>query len=440
MKDYQQIAREIFLAAVEKVKPDRLIRDNVKLHGHSLLIAGKEILLHSEGRIVVTGAGKATALMALELENILGNRIFGGHIVVKYGHSVPLKYIDCTEGGHPVPDEAGIAGTRNVMQTVSNLSGKDIHICLISGGGSALLADTPEGVTLEELIQLTGLLLKSGADICEINTVRKHLSAVKGGKLAQIAAPAVTISLILSDVVNDPLDVIASGPTAPDSSTFQDAWEILEKYRIADKIPPSIQQILEKGKNGQIPETPKQDDPVFRHVHNFIIGNNRIALKEAASVAVFNGFNTRIVTSSMDGDCSDAAQFISEQIQQIGTDEKSCLLFGGETTVVVSGNGRGGRNQHLALLLAKTLYENPSKQNITILCAGTDGTDGPTDATGAVVDQSTWSNGLARFANMEGFLVNNDSYSFFENTEGHIITGPTMTNVMDIVVVLTGRI
>ncbi len=439
MENLQHIAREIFLAAVEKVKPDRLIRDNVKLCSNSLHIAGKEFALHPEGKIVVSGAGKATALMARELENILGNRIHKGHIVVKYGHSVPLKIINGTEGGHPVPDANGVAGTREIIPTISGLSEKDIHICLVSGGGSALLADTPEGVTLEELMQLNELLLKSGAEIAETNAVRKHLSAVKGGGLAQIASPATTISLILSDVVNDPLDVIASGPTAPDSSTFQDVWEILEKYRIADRVPLSIRHIFEKGQNGEIPETPKPGHPVFSRVHNFIIGNNRIALEEAKSVADAYGFNTRIVTSSMEGNCEDAAQLIIEQIQSTGQAENTCLLFGGETTVRVKGKGKGGRNQHLALLLAKILYENLPGRNTTVLCAGTDGSDGPTDATGAVVDQSTWGNALARPVGPKEFLANNDSYNFFKNTDNHIVTGPTMTNVMDMVVALVAK-
>ncbi|MDX9882421.1 MAG: glycerate kinase [Prolixibacteraceae bacterium] len=439
MENFQKIAREIFLAAVEKVKPDRLIRDNVNLNGHFLRVAGKEFPLPPEGRIVVSGAGKATALMARELENILGDRIHKGHIVVKYGHSVPLKIINCTEGGHPVPDANGATGTCEIVQTISGLSENDIHICLVSGGGSALLADTPEGVTLEELMKLNELLLKCGADITETNTVRKHLSAVKGGGLAQIASPATTISLILSDVVNDPLDVIASGPTVPDPSTFQEVREILEKYRMADQVPPSIRQIFEKGENGEIPETPKPSHPVFSRVHNFIIGNNRIALEEAKSVANSYGFNTRTVTSSMEGNCEEAAQLIAEQIQATGQAENTCLLFGGETTVLVKGKGKGGRNQHLALLLAKILHENLPGQNATVLCAGTDGSDGPTNATGAVVDQSTWSKALARSADVEGFLANNDSYSFFKNTENHILTGPTMTNVMDVVVVLIGE-
>jgi len=435
----RQIARKIFFAAVEKVKPNRLIQENVQWKNRTLYVAGQPFPVSREGKIVVSGAGKATALMAWELEKILGPDIAAGHIVVKYGHTVPLKYIGCTESGHPVPDANGIDGTQKVVETISGLSEKDIHICLLSGGGSALLADEPPGATLADIMQLNELLLKCGADIAETNAVRKHLSAVKGGQLARLAAPATTISLILSDVIDDPLDVIASGPTAPDSSTFSEVWTILGKYAIAGKLPSSILKILTDGKNGILPETPKGDDPLFRHVHNYIIGNNRIALNEAARVADSYGFKPVIVTSNMNGECSDAARYIGNEIRQRDASESICLLFGGETTVQVNGSGKGGRNQHLALLMAHELYRQSPRRKITVLCAGTDGSDGPTDATGAIVDQSTWNEALKQEIDIAGFIRNNDSYNFFKGTENHLITGPTMTNVMDLVVVLTTK-
>ncbi|HWD18151.1 MAG TPA: DUF4147 domain-containing protein [Verrucomicrobiae bacterium] len=388
-------AEEIFRAGVARVRPERLM-------GPAL--GGLD--LSRVDRIFVIGAGKATGAMAAETEKILGDKITAGHIVVKYGHGCHLQRIRLTEAGHPTPDANGLAGADAVLRLARRAGEHDLTLCLLSGGGSALLSDGP----LEEIIPLNLALVQSGAAITEINTVRKHLSRLKGGQLARAAQPSRVVSLILSDVIGDPLDVIASGPTAPDPSTRQDALDVLRKYGLQTNLP--------------FAETPKPGDPIFQRVENRVIGNNQMALEACRFKAAELGWNPRIVTASLEGDVANAAQEILDAA--LGAPKRSCLLFGGEPTVKVTGPGRGGRSQRLALLAADRLRNHPG---ITLLAAGTDGTDGPTDAAGAVVDSNT--RPTAR--DLRGF----DSYDFFQRAGGHIITGPTLTNVMDLIVVLT---
>ncbi|HZK96254.1 MAG TPA: glycerate kinase, partial [Prolixibacteraceae bacterium] len=388
--------------------------------------------------IYVIGAGKASALMAQALESVLGSAITGGHIVTKYGHSIHLQYIGVSEAGHPVPDENGLKGTEKIIEFVQKADKNDLVICLISGGGSALLTDIPEGCTLADLASLNDLLLKSGAEIGEINCVRKHLSAIKGGQLAKMASPAIVISLILSDVIGDPLDVIASGPTATDESTFTDAMAVLKRYNLSSKVAPSIFKIISEGAQGKRPETLKKDDPAVNQIHNFLIGNNKLALQAAKSKAENLGFYTQIETSTLSGNVEDIASMLVDSAIKYRDEHKgrkSCLLYGGEPTVKISGNGLGGRNQHLALLCAKLLHNHAG---ITILSGGTDGTDGPTDVAGAVVDNQTFSNAKNRNLDINHYLQNCDSYHFFKQEGGLVTTGPTQTNVMDIILVLIG--
>lgn len=428
-------AEQIFLAGVEGVLPDKLIRSQIKLSGDELQIAREAFHLERVKNIYVLAAGKAAALMARETENILGNRITDGHVVTKYGHGAALKYLTITEAGHPIPDAEGVKGTQKILDIARKATEGDLVICLVSGGASALMTDLPENITLEDLKTTNQLLVKCGANIAEINTVRKHLSRVKGGWLAKTLYPATTVCLILSDVIDDRLDVIASGPTVGDSTTFAEAMEIIEKYSLKNDLPFSILQYLQDGSRGLIPETPKPDNPVFKNVNNHIIGNNRLALESAASKAHQFGFETHIVTDSLQDDYTVVADFILQTIEQYRknkSSETTCLLFGGEPTVKVSGNGLGGRNQHLALYLST----KTEAENITILCAGTDGTDGPTDAAGAIVDSKSRKIALEKQINPKVFLENSDSYHFFQQVGGHIITGNTRTNVMDIVVVL----
>ena len=434
--DDRQIAKDIFLTAVESVKPDKLISRFVSVRGNILQIENHAIDLSAIKNIFVVGAGKASAMMALALEMILDKRITAGHIVTKYDHSIPLKYIGTTEAGHPVPDENGLSGTEKVMSIVNNAGGDDIVICLISGGGSALLPDVPEGCTLDDLKALNNALLKCGANIKQMNCIRKHLSGVKGGMLAKAAYPARVISLILSDVIGDPLDVIASGPTAPDPSTFDEAISIIKEFRIENEIPGKILKLLQDGSDKKRQETLKENDEILLKTSNLIIGSNKLALMIAREKAESFGYESRIITNTLEGDVKDVAGYILDLIREakdISNNKKTCLLFAGEPTVKVSGKGLGGRNQHLALIMSKMLKDIP---DVTFLSGGTDGSDGPTDAAGAVIDSMTVRNAGALKLDMEKYIENNDSYNFFKQEGGLIITGPTQTNVMDLIVTL----
>jgi len=434
--DKRQKAIEIFLAGVESVKPDNLIKRYVSINKNTLQIEEITFDLSVVENIYVVGAGKASAAMAQALEVILESRITGGHIITKYEHSLPLRFIGITEAGHPVPDENGIRGTEQILSIVNTAGKDDLVICLISGGGSALLADVPEGCTLDDLKVLNNVLLKIGADITEMNCIRKHLSRVKGGLLAKAAFPARVVSLILSDVIGDPLDVIASGPTAPDPTTFADAISTLRKFKIENGIPVQILKVLQDGFEKKRQETLKESDEVLLRTINLIIGTNKLALKTAKQKAESFGYESQIVTDRIDGDVTDAANLIIETVKRVKegkTNKKSCLLFAGEPTVKVKGKGLGGRNQHLALLAAKSLKDLPG---ITILSGGTDGSDGPTDAAGAVVDSFTSKNASTLNLDIEQYISNCDSYHFFEQEGGLIKIGPTQTNVMDLIVVL----
>ena len=434
--DKRQIIKNIFLAGVESVKPDNLIARSVSLDQNILRIETLKYNLSDIKNIYVVGAGKASALMAGAVETILGSKITAGHIITKYGHAVPLKFIGLTEAGHPVPDENGIKGTDQIISLVENAGKEDLVICLLSGGGSALLIDVPEGCTLGDLKMLTDILLKSGATINEINCIRKHLSKVKGGLLAKTAFPSRVITLILSDVIGDPLDVIASGPTAPDPTTFSDAIALINKYNIRNDIPVKIYEVIQEGLDKKRQETLKESDEALLLTKNLIIGNNVLALNKAKEKAESSGYETHIITNKLAGDVSDVARYIIETAAQNKSDNLNksiCLLFAGEPTVKITGKGLGGRNQHLALIIARLLKEKPG---ITFLSGGTDGTDGPTDATGAVADFLTTEKASGLHLDIDKFINDDDSYNFFRQVGGLIKTGPTQTNVMDLMIVL----
>jgi glycerate 2-kinase len=435
MNDRQKVI-DIFLAGVESVKPDNLIDRYVSINNKILQIEKISFDLSIIRSIYIIGAGKASSAMAKAMENVLGARITAGHIITKYGHSLPLDFTEITEAGHPVPDENGIRGTAKILSIVNEAEEDDLVICLISGGGSALLADIPEGCTLEDLKALNSILLRTGADIGEMNCIRKHLSKVKGGLLAKAASPARVISLILSDVIGDPLDVIASGPTAPDPTTFADAIAILSKYGIENELPEQILNVLYEGFENKRQETLKETDEMFQRTDNLIIGTNLLALKTAREKAELLGYETRVISNELAGDVNDVATFIIENINKVLNEEPAkmrCLLFAGEPTVKVNGNGAGGRNQHLALIMARLLKDMPG---VTFLSGGTDGTDGQTDAAGAVADSFTSENSSDLHLDMDKSLNDFDSYSFFKQEGGLIITGPTQTNVMDLMVAL----
>ncbi len=427
---------QLFLSGVERVLPDKLISSQVRLSGDVLSIQNYSFRLSDFENIFVIGGGKATALMAKEIESILGNYLSAGHVVVKYGYECRLNTIEITEAGHPLPDENGLKATRRMVQFVQQADHHDLVICLLSGGASALVVDCPEGISLPDLIETNERLIKSGADIGEINAVRKHISKIKGGQLAEAIYPAQTISLILSDVIGDRLDVIASGPTYPDPTTFSDAIKVLDKYELKAKMPLSVVRYLEKGKKGDISDTPKPGNPIFSSVYNIIVGNNRMALEAACQKAHELGYRAHIIAGNVQGDEEEVANFILntfEKYQKRVSNVPVCLLFGGEPTVKVTGNGLGGRNQHLALYLATKLENNPG---ITVLCGATDGTDGPTDAAGAIVDSETMKKAREKNIHPQDYLENSDSYHFFKEVGGHLIIGPTRTNVMDMIIAI----
>ena len=412
--ELRQKAIDIFLAGVESVKPDNLIRNYISVKDNVLKIEKLILDLATIRNIYVVGAGKASALMAQEMESILGSRISNGHIVTKYDHSVSLKYIGFTEAGHPVPDENGIKGTNEILSIAQNAGEDDLVICLISGGGSALLTDVPNGCTLDDIKMLNNLLLKSGASINEMNCIRKHLSNVKGGLLAKAASPARIVSLILSDVIGDPLDVIASGPTAPDPTTFADAISVINHYNLEEKIPQQILRVLRDGCDNKRQETLKESSEIFHRTTNLIIGTNKLALETAKEKAESFGYEAQIISNTIEGEVVDVARYIVEMAKstkQIKTHRKICLLFAGEPTIKVSGSGLGGRNQHLALVASALLKDT---HDITVLSAGTDGTDGPTDAAGAVVDSNTFVHAKDLGLNIEKYISNCDSYNFFK--------------------------
>jgi len=437
MNEVKAVAEQIFLSGIESVLPDKMIQTQVKIIDDVLYLADTQFRLSNISHIYVLGAGKASALMAKGLETILGDSITEGYVVTKYGHSCTLDRIRVSEAAHPTPDSNGIQATTDILDIAGKACENDLVICLISGGASALLADFPEGSTLDELIQINDLLLKSGADIKEMNAVRKHLSKVKGGQLAKTIWPARCISLILSDVIGDSPEVIASGPTSPDSSTFEEALQVLVKYKLLKKCPSTILEYLTNGFTELVPETPKTDEQIFEYTRNIIIGSNKKALEAAKIKATEYGFQTFILSSELEGDLIKAADFVLESAFKIQDDPKIrkpvCLLAGGEPTIKVTDNGLGGRNQHFALYCATKLMD---RKGLTLLCAGTDGNDGPTNVAGAVVDCHTASEALERNINPPDYLETFDSYRFFSQMGGHIITGSTMTNVMDLMVII----
>ncbi|MFN8813544.1 MAG: glycerate kinase [Acidobacteriota bacterium] len=390
-------------------------------------------------RVFVVGAGKAALAMARAAEKVLGPRIEAGVVVTKYGHGGKLKRVRVLEAAHPVPDEAGLAAAREVAEICATAAEGDLVLCLISGGASALLPYPVSGIKLEEKQQTTQLLLACGATIHELNCVRKHLSAIKGGQLAHIVWPARLETFILSDVIGDPLDVIGSGPTVPDTTTFADAWEILYRYRLTDKLPPSVRLHLEQGVNREIPETPKPGDRIFARVRNHLVGSNRLSLYAARDQARQLGYRVLLLSTSLDGEAREAAKTyaaIAREVRASGHPARPPLavLCGGETTVQLSHHhGLGGRNQEMALAAAKGIDGLPGT---LFLAAGTDGTDGPTEAAGAFATGSTLARARQIEFDPEEFLARNDSYHFFKPLGDLLVTGPTGTNVMDLYLML----
>ncbi|MCX6334360.1 MAG: DUF4147 domain-containing protein [Bacteroidia bacterium] len=429
---YRETAEHIFLSGIRGVLPGKIITDLVSLRGSILKVGYMSYDLEKFRHIYVIGAGKASAALGHYLENILGNRITGGHIVTKYGSFCKLIKIRVTEAGHPVPDENGFSATREISAIADNAAEDDLVICIWSGGGSSLLADHPDSSSPQEIMFFNDMLVRCGANISEMNIVRKHLSKVKGGQLARHIWPATCVTIYLSDVIGDPPDVVASGPVAPDNSTYSEALQVIEKYNLKNDMPPSLLTYIYEGVQGMHPDSPGPGDQVFSRTSTLLAGNNRMALLAASREAEKSGFSTFIVTCELIGETHQACSFIIDIINKYkynNTLQKPvCLLFGGETTVRVTGDGLGGRNQHLALLVATRLHDI---SGITFLSAGTDGNDGNTDMAGAVVDSETVHDALSMNVDPARYLDDFDSFHFFKAVGGHIHTGPTMTNVMD---------
>lgn len=446
--------RAIFQAALERIDPYKMIRRCVRLQGSRLVVelegARHEADLDAYRRILVLGAGKASARMARALEAVLGERISGGIVATKYGHAEPLRRIEVVEAGHPVPDEQGVLAARKVAELARSADAETLVINLISGGGSALLPSPLEVEAEGELVMVgladkqaaTKLLLACGADIGEINCLRKHVSGLKGGRLLQLLAPARSLNFILSDVVGDHLDTIASGITTYDRSTFEQAGAVIEKYGLAGRIAPAIMRVIALGLAGRIPDTVKPGDPALNLAENVLIGTNHAAMLAACETAAHLGYNVAPLTCMLTGEAREAAKFLAGIAKDVKRREMlvrrpACVILGGETVVTLFGEGKGGRNQEMALAFLQQLgLDEDDGQGIYFLAASTDGSDGPTDAAGAFASAEILERARAAGLSLAEHLRHNDSYHFFERIDGLLKTGPTMTNVCDLHILL----
>ena len=431
-------AWDIFIAGLQAVDPVFAVKRTLKISDSILDIQGRIYDLNNFDRIIVIGAGKAGASMSRALEEIVGDRISFGHVNVKYGHLDKVSKIDIHEAGHPSPDQPGYDGAKKIFNILKEANEKDFIFFLLSGGGSALMPLPATGISLTAKQQTTNLLLSCGATIQEINTIRKHISMLKGGRLANIAYPSTLVTLIISDVIGDPLDSIASGPTVPDPTTFEDCLSILKKYDIVDKIPQKVLNHIKRGGKGLEQETPKSDEIIFENVHNVIIASNAMAFKEAKRKSIELGYNPLILSTMIEGETKEVAKVHAGIVKEIiksnnPVKRPACILSGGETTVTIRGKGLGGRNQEFVLASA---IDIAGMNNVVVFSAATDGTDGPLNPAGAVADGSTLDRALKLDMNPSDFLTNNDSYRFFLKLGDLITTGPTNTNVMDIRIIV----
>ncbi len=460
--------------ALRAVEPRQAVLQHMTLDGDRLMVGDQTYDLAQTGRILVVGAGKAGAPMAAAAQQVLGSRVTAGQVNVKHGHLAPagdwrLRFapgdadalvnvlgaalavaptgaVALSEVGHPVPDAAGMAGAERMVSLLTGLTERDLVIVLLSGGGSALLPLPVAGVSLADYRSLTDLLLRSGADITEINTVRKHCSRLQGGRMAELAAPARIVSLILSDVVGSPLDAIASGPTVPDPTTFADAWAVLARYDLLERAPAPVIAHLRRGMSGALPDTPKPGNLLFARVHNVIIGDNASAGRAAVARARDLGFHSMLLSSFVQGEAREVGRALAGLAQGIAAGQSdiampACLVLGGETTVTLKGQGRGGRNQELALAAGVALggYALPSGVTAAVVSFGTDGTDGPTDAAGGVGADDTLSRAASLGLDLRAALAANDSYPCLAALGDLLVSGPTGTNVNDLLLVMCWR-
>lgn len=430
-------ALQIFREALEAVDPKRCVLEHIKLKGNTLKVDGREYDLKKYGSIFVVAFGKAASSMGKTVEETLGDRVTDGIVVSNSRSPFMFSRMRFYLSSHPAPDERSLSAAKEVMKILDNAGERDLVIFLISGGGSAMLAMPVPGISINDKRKVTEMLLKSGADTYGLNAVRKHISEIKGGGLLQKALPAEIITLILSDVVGDRLDVIASGPTVPDGTTFEEAWRVIEECGLEHKIPPKIIIRLEEGRSGKIPETLKKGNFDPDKVQTVIVGNNFKSLVSAEKKAKELGYKTLLLSSQIKGESREVAKAIAGialDIHRLGIPIKkpACLIFGGETTVTVTGKGKGGRNTETALAFSMEIMG----RNVSGLFCGTDGIDGPTDAAGAICDGTTRERAREINLSARSSLMQNDSYAFFEKLGDLIKIGPTGTNVMDIGVVI----
>ena len=431
-----QIAR-ILSAGLRAVEPGEAVRRFMHRENNQLMVGDRGYDLDGFRRVLVVGTGKAGVPMTEAVVNLLGNRLYSGLVIVKEGYtsgSLQIGAVSIAEAGHPIPDQRGLQASERMIELLKDTETEDLVICLLSGGGSALMTSPSNDISIQEMQNLTQTLLASGANINQINTIRKHLEQLKGGKLARLAAPGQLVSLILSDVVGDELTTIASGPTVSDPTTFEDAYKILESYDLIQQVPSSIIAYLQRGVRSVEPETPKSGDPIFDRVQNWIIGSNKRAAEAALIQAQKEGFNTALLTTYLQGEARYAGHFLSSIAWQITQSNQpvskpACLVIGGETTVTLQGNGMGGRNQEMALGAVQDLAGLPG---IVMICIASDGGDGPTDAAGAVVTGETLKRARQAGLDPTDFLEANNSYHFFDPLGDLIKTGPTQTNVNDL--------
>ena len=437
---HRAAALTIFRAALDAADPRKAVQRALQRTGNRLRVQSREYDLARVKNVFVIGFGKASATMAQAVEEILGDKITRGWVTVKYGHTAPLATdkIHLHEAGHPLLDQCGLDGTQRILEILDSATENDLIVCLISGGGSALLELPIAGVSLADLRATTDALLRCGATINEINALRKHISQVKGGQLARRAAKSHVIALVLSDVIGSPLDTIASGPTAPDSTTFADALGVIEQYGLREQIPAHIVAHIARGTRGAIPDTPKEGDPIFVRVQNVVMADNAIACDAAVQAARQLGYSPLLLSSFVQGEAREFAKILAAIAKEINASGRpiakpACVVCGGETTVTIRGKGKGGRNQEIALAAA---IEIARMRDIVVLSGGTDGTDGPNDAAGAIADGETVARASTIGMDARAYLANNDSYNFFQPLGDLLITRPTGTNVNAVTVVL----
>jgi hydroxypyruvate reductase len=428
-------------AALDAVDPVQATSNVLVRKGDTLTVAGRTYDLRHYRRVIVVGAGKAGAPMAQAVEAVLGDRISTGLVVVKTGHGAPTEHVEIAEASHPRPDAAGVAAGERILQLAQSANADDLVIALLSGGGSALLVAPAPGLTLGDVQAMTDALLASGATIHEVNCLRKHCETLKGGQLARAVAPATLITLALSDVVGSPLDVIASGPTVPDATTWEDAWAIVRRFDLEEKLPAPILARLKAGRAGALADTPKAGDPAFATAQTLIVGDNRVAAQAAVARAESLGYHALLLTTYLEGEAAQVAKVAVALGREIQThaaplSPPACLILGGETTVTLGQQpGKGGRNQELALAAGLALA---GQQEITVVSLATDGSDGPTDSAGGMADGGTLARGRELGLDAEEYLRGHNAYPYLQATHDLLLTGPTQTNVNDLVFIFIG--